>query len=219
MKFFLDTANIDEIKEANSWGILDGVTTNPSHIAKEGKKFLRLVEEICSILQDRDVCVEVTATDSEQIAREGREIARISKNIVVKVPMIKEGVKAIKVLSSEGIRINATLCFSAVQGLIAAKAGAFYISPFVGRLDAIGGDGMNLVAQIKQIYRQFGFTTKVLAAALRHPKHVLESALAGADVATMSFDIMAQLFFHPMTDIGLAQFLRDWEKSFKKLTA
>lgn len=212
MNFFLDTANVNEIREANSWGILDGVTTNPSHVSKERKKFLPLIEEICSIVHDKDVSVEVTATDFDGIAKEGREIARMSNNIVVKVPLIKEGVKAIKVLSGEGIRINATLCFSAVQALIAAKAGAFYISPFAGRLDEVGGDGMNLVRQIKQIYRQSDYTTKVLAAALRHPLHVLESALAGADVATMNFNIMEQLFHHPLTDVGLEKFLRDWEK-------
>lgn len=221
MKLFIDTANVAEIKEALSWGILDGVTTNPTHVSKEGRKFYPLVEEICSIFPEGEISVEVTATDYEGIVKEGREIAGLSKNILVKVPLIKEGIKAIKVLSQEGIKINCTLCFSAVQAMLAAKVGAYYISPFVGRLDAIGTNGMELIRQIRRIYDNYGFKTKVLSAALRHPIHVLESALAGADVSTMSFPIMQQLFEHPLTDNGLEQFLADWEKvpkgSIKKI--
>ena len=212
MKLFLDTANVSEIKEALSWGILDGVTTNPTHVAKEGREFYPLIEEICSIFPEGEISVEVTATDSKGIIKEARKIAALSKNILVKVPLIVEGIKAIKVLSQEDIKINCTLCFSAVQAMLAAKVGAYYISPFVGRLDAVGTDGMELIQQIRTIYDNFGFKTQVLAAALRHPLHVLDSALAGADVSTLSFPIMQQLFEHPLTDIGLKQFLVDWEK-------
>ena len=212
MKLFLDTANVAEIKEALSWGILDGVTTNPTHVSKEGQEFYPLIEEICSIFPDGEISVEVTATDSEGIIKEAKHIAALSKNILVKVPIIVEGIKAIKVLSRENIKVNCTLCFSAVQAMLAAKAGAYYISPFVGRLDTIGTNGMELVQQIRQIYDNFGFKTQVLAAALRHPLHVLDSALAGADVSTMSFPIMQQLFEHPLTENGLKQFLADWEK-------
>lgn len=212
MKFFLDTANVNEIKEAKSWAILDGVTTNPSHIAKEGREFIPLVEEICDILPDGDISVEVTSTDMQGILKESREFVKIKNNIVVKIPLIKEGIKAIHVLSQEGIRVNCTLCFSAVQALLAAKVGAAYISPFVGRLDAVGTDGLELVKQTRQIYDNFGYKTQVLSAALRNPMHVLESALAGADVATMGFAIMEQLFYHPLTDLGLEMFLNDWKK-------
>jgi len=212
MKFFLDTANVNEIKEAKSWAILDGVTTNPSHVAKEGREFIPLVEEICDILPEGDISVEVTSTDMNGILKEAREFVKIRKNIVVKIPLIKEGIKAINILSQEGVRINTTLCFSAIQALIAAKVGATYISPFVGRLDAIGTNGMELVKQIRQIYDKFGYKTQVLSAALRNPMHVLESALAGADVSTMGFGIMEQLFYHPLTDLGLEQFLNDWKK-------
>jgi len=212
MKLFLDTANVNEIREAKSWAILDGVTTNPSHIAKEGRAFIPLVEEICDILPEGDISVEVTATDMNGILKEAYDFVKIRNNIVVKIPLIKEGIKAIYVLSQEGIKVNCTLCFSAVQALLAAKVGATYISPFVGRLDAVGTDGMKLIMQIKQIYDNFGYETKVLSAALRNPMHVLESALAGADVATMGFAIMEQLFHHPLTDIGLEQFLNDWKE-------
>ena len=212
MKFFLDTANVIEIKEAKSWAILDGVTTNPSHVAKEGREFFPLVEEICDILPEGDISVEVTATDMKGILKEAREFVKVRKNIVVKIPLIKEGIKAIHALSQEGIRVNCTLCFSAVQALMAAKVGAAYISPFVGRLDAVGTDGMDLIKQTRQIYDNYGFKTQILSAALRNPMHVLESALAGADIATMGFEIMKQLFYHPLTDIGLEQFLNDWRK-------
>lgn len=212
MKFFLDTANVNEIKEAKSWAVLDGVTTNPSHVAKEGRGFIPLIEEICDIIPYGDVSVEVTSTDAEGMIKEAREFVKIRNNIVVKIPIIREGVKAISILSKEGIRINTTLCFSAMQALIAAKVGATYISPFVGRLDNAGTDGIELVRQIRSIYDQYGLKTQIISAALRHPKHVLESALAGAEIATMRFEILKQLFLHPLTDIGLEMFLNDWKK-------
>lgn len=211
MKLFLDTANIEEIREAKSWGILDGVTTNPSHISKEDKKFEDIIDEIFELFPDGEISVEVTATDFDGIVEEAHTIVEAHSNALVKVPLIKEGIKAIKVLSDEGIKINTTLCFSAVQAMLAAKAGSTYISPFVGRLDAIGTDGMQLVQDIRQIYDNFGMQTGILSAALRTPKHVLQSALAGADVATMNFEIMEKLFHHPMTDSGLEQFLNDWK--------
>ncbi|SHG58236.1 transaldolase [Fodinibius roseus] len=211
MKLFLDTANIEEIREAKSWGIIDGVTTNPSHVAKEGTKFEDLIDEIFELFPDGEISVEVTATDFDGIVKEAHTIVEAHENALVKVPLIKEGIKAIKVLSEEGIKINTTLCFSAVQAMLAAKAGATYISPFVGRLDAIGTDGIQLVRDIRQIYDNYGMETGILAAALRTPKHVLQSAVIGAEVATMNFEIMEKLFHHPMTDSGLEQFLDDWE--------
>ncbi len=211
MKFFIDTAKVEEIKEAASWGILDGVTTNPTHIAASGRKFMEVVEEICSIV-DGPISVEVGSTTVPEMAEEARRIARIHKNIVVKIPVTVEGIKAMHVLREDGIRINATLNFSPAQALIAAKVGAAYISPFVGRLDEIGHDGMELVHQIREIYDNYGYKTEIIVAAARTPLHVLEAALAGAEITTMCFDIMRQLFDHPMTDAGLAQFLKDWEK-------
>lgn len=210
MKFFLDTANIDEIREAKNWGILDGVTTNPSLVAKERKAFIPLIEEICDLVPEGDISAEVTATDFDGIVKEAHELAKLRKNIVVKVPLIKEGIKAVKVLSSEGIRINTTLCFSAVQALLAAKVGASYISPFVGRLDEAASDGMRLVRNIREIYDKSQYKTEILVAALRHPMHVLDAALAGAEVVTMPFGLLDKLFQHPMTDIGLKAFLKDW---------
>lgn len=211
MKFFIDTANINEIKEAASLGILDGVTTNPSLVAKEGRDFTELLKEICSIV-DGPVSAEVISVDKEGILKEARELAKIHPNIVVKVPLIKEGLKAVKILSQEGIKTNVTLCFSPSQALLAAKAGATYISPFVGRLDDISSNGMELIGQIVQIYRNYGFETQVLAASIRHPMHVVEAALYGADVATIPFKVIDQLFKHPLTDIGLDIFLKDWQK-------
>lgn len=211
MKIFLDTANKDEIREAYQWGILDGVTTNPSHVSKVDQVFFSLIEDICDLVPDGEISVEVTATDVEGILNEARILADMRENIVVKVPLIKNGIQAIKTLSSEGIRINTTLCFSAVQGLLAAKVGSTYISPFVGRLDKVGADGMELVRQLRTIYDNYGLNTGILAAALRHPKHVLGAALAGAEVATMNFSILQQLFHHPQTDSGLEAFLQDWE--------
>lgn len=211
MKFFIDTASIKEIKEAAALGILDGVTTNPSLVAKEGKNFRQLLDEILQIV-DGPVSAEVISTDYDGIVKEGRELAAIHKNIVVKVPLIKEGLKAVKTLSQEGINTNVTLCFSPSQALLAAKAGATYISPFVGRLDDISHDGMELISQIVQIYRNYGFTTEVLVASIRHPLHLVDAALIGADVATMPFNVIDKLFKHPLTDSGLENFLKDWKK-------
>jgi transaldolase len=216
MKIFLDTANIDEIKEAVSWGILDGVTTNPSLVAQEKKDFKELLQEICSIVEG-DVSAEVISTDFEGMVKEARELVKISDNIVVKIPLIKDGLKAVKFLKSEGIRANVTLCFSPTQAILAAKAGAYYISPFVGRLDDISSDGMNLIRQIVQIYKNYNFETKVLVASVRHPMHVVEAGLIGADVVTMPFKVLEQLIKHPLTDIGLERFLQDWKKSQAEL--
>jgi transaldolase len=211
MKFFIDTANIDEIKEAAALGILDGVTTNPSLVSKEGKDFRKLLDEILKIV-DGPVSAEVISTDYESIVKEGRDLASIHKNIVVKIPLIKEGLKACKTLTSEGIKVNVTLCFSPNQAILAAKAGATYISPFVGRLDDISTSGMDLISQIVQIYRNYNYKTQVLVASVRHPLHVVESALIGADVCTIPFDVIKKMFNHPLTDIGLEKFLSDWKK-------
>jgi transaldolase len=215
MKFFIDTANIKEIKEAASYGLLDGVTTNPSLVAKEGKNFRELLDEIIKIV-DGPISAEVVSTDYNGIMKEAKELAKIHKNIVVKVPLIKEGIKAVKSLSEEGINTNVTLCFSPSQALLAAKAGATYISPFVGRLDDISHDGMGLIQQILQIYRNYDFKTQVLVASIRHPLHLVDAALMGAHVATMPFDVIEKLFKHPLTDIGLEKFLSDWKKSNQK---
>lgn len=212
MKIFIDTANLDEIREANAMGILDGVTTNPSLVAKEGHKdFRSMLEKICAIV-DGDVSAEVVSTKADDILKEGRELAKIHKNIVVKVPLITEGLKAVKVFSEEGIRTNVTLCFSASQALLAAKAGAYIISPFVGRLDDISQNGMELIQQIVQIYGNYNYQTQVLVASVRHPLHVVDSALIGADIATMPFKVIEMLAKHPLTDIGLDKFLSDWKK-------
>ncbi|MCH7516503.1 MAG: fructose-6-phosphate aldolase [Bacteroidetes bacterium] len=211
MKFFIDTANIDEIKEAAALGILDGVTTNPSLVFKEGKDFRKLLDEILKIV-DGPVSAEVIATDYEGILKEAREYAAIHKNIVVKVPLIREGLKAVKTLSAESINTNVTLCFSASQALLAAKAGATYISPFIGRLDDISTSGMDLISQIVQIYGNYNFSTQVLVASVRHPLHLVEAALIGADVCTMPFAVIDKLFNHPLTDTGLKKFLSDWDK-------
>jgi transaldolase len=211
MKFFIDTANLDEIKEAASLGILDGVTTNPSLVSKEGKDFRKLLDEILKIV-DGPVSAEVISTDYEGILKEGRDLAKIHKNIVVKIPLIKEGLKACKTLTSEGIKVNVTLCFSPTQAILAAKAGATYISPFVGRLDDISTSGMELISQIVQIYMNYDYSTQVLVASVRHPLHVVEAALIGADVCTIPFDVINKMFNHPLTDIGLEKFLGDWKK-------
>jgi len=211
MKLFIDTALIDEIKEAWSWGILDGVTTNPTHVAASGKKFYDVIEEICAIV-DGPISAEAVSLNAEGIIKEAQDLSKIHKNIVVKVPVIREGIKAVKTLTEMGIRTNMTLNFSASQALLAAKVGAAYISPFVGRLDNINQVGMDLVRQIKQIYSNYGYETEIIVAAVRHPEHVLQSALIGADICTMRFDIMKMLYDHPMTDQGLEQFLKDWEK-------
>lgn len=211
MKFFIDTANIEEIKEAADLGILDGVTTNPSLVSKEGKDFRKLLDEILKIV-DGPVSAEVISTDYEGILKEGRDLASIHKNIVVKVPLIREGLKAVKTLTGEGIKVNVTLCFSPTQAILAAKAGATYISPFVGRLDDISTSGMDLISQIIQIYRNYDYKTEILVASIRHPMHVAEAALMGADVCTIPFDVIKKMFNHPLTDIGLDKFLNDWKK-------
>jgi len=211
MKFFLDTANLTEIKQAASMGILDGVTTNPSLAAKEESNFKDNIINICEVVNG-PVSAEVVATDYETMISEARELAALHKNVCVKIPMTRDGLKATKTLSGEGIAVNVTLCFSATQALMAAKAGATFISPFVGRVDDISSFGMNIISDIRTIYDNYGFETEILAASLRHPMHVLESALIGADVATMPYKVFDQLFNHPLTDIGLEKFLQDWEK-------
>ncbi len=211
MKLFIDTADVSQIKQAWSWGIIDGVTTNPSHVAKSGRKPSEVYREICDIV-DGPISLETVALDAEGIVKEGKELAKIHKNVVIKVPIIKEGLKAVKVLAAEGYKTNVTVTFSPIQALLAAKVGATYVSPFVGRLDAVGHDGMELVRQIKTIYANYGFETQIITAAARTPKHVLEAALAGSDTMTMSFDILEQLYNHPLTDVVLDMFLKDWAK-------
>lgn len=217
MKFFIDTADITEIKEANELGVLDGVTTNPSLCAKVGvNDFEGHIKKICDIVEG-DVSAEVISTTYDEIIEEGRALSTISENVVVKVPLIKDGIKAIKTFSNEGIKTNCTLCFSASQALIAAKAGATYISPFIGRLDDISSDGMNLISDIRLIYDNYEYETEILAASIRHPMHLFESARLGADVATMPLKVIDQLLKHPLTDIGLDKFLSDWEQLQKSL--
>lgn len=211
MKFFIDTANVEEIKKANELGMVDGVTTNPSLVSKEGREFKGLIKEICDIV-DGPVSAEVLSLETEGMIREARELAGLADNIVVKIPLIEEGLRAVKVLAQEGIKTNVTLCFSAVQALMAAKAGAAYVSPFVGRLDDISHMGMELVEQIITIYDNYGFDTEVIVASVRNPIHVLEAGLMGADIATIPFNVIQQLIKHPLTDIGLKKFLADWEK-------
>jgi len=211
MKFFIDTANLEEIRKANELGLLDGVTTNPSLISKEGREFKPLIKEICDVV-DGPVSAEVISTDADGMVKEARELSKLADNIVVKIPLIKEGLKAVKILSVEGVKVNVTLCFSAVQALMAAKAGATYISPFVGRLDDIGHIGMEIVEQILSIYENYGYDTEVIVASIRNPLHVLDTALMGADIATIPFKVMEQLIRHPLTDIGLERFLADWKK-------
>ncbi len=211
MKFFIDTANVEEIKTAEEWGLLDGVTTNPSLIAKEKRPFKDIVTEICSIV-DGPVSLEAVSMDAEGIISEARALSSISANVVVKAPMTLQGLKAVKALSAEGIKTNVTLVFSAVQALMAAKAGATYVSPFVGRLDDISHDGMELVRQILDIYDNYGFSTEVIVASVRHPLHVLDGALMGAHIATIPFKVLEQLSKHPLTDIGIDRFMKDWEK-------
>jgi transaldolase len=211
MKFFIDTANVQEIRKAASWGILDGVTTNPSLAAKEGKNFIELLKEICAVVPG-PVSAEVVSTTTEEMVKEGRELSRIAKNITVKIPCIAAGIPAIKTLSSEGIAINTTLIFSSTQALIAAKAGATYVSPFVGRLDDISTVGMDVVRQIRTIFDNYDFPTQILAASIRNPVHVVEAAMAGADIATMPFAVIEALVKHPLTDVGLKKFLDDWQK-------
>lgn len=213
MKFFVDTANLDEIREAADLGLLDGVTTNPSLIAKEGDvDFKTRIKEICEIVEG-DVSAEVTAVDYEGMLEQGRDLAKIADNVVIKCPLTWDGLKATKTFSDDGIKVNVTLCFSASQALLAAKAGAGYISPFIGRLDDISQDGMELIRQIVEIYDNYGFETEILAASIRHPMHIVDSALAGADVATVPFSVFKKIVKHPLTDKGLDAFLADWKNS------
>jgi len=216
MKIFLDTADVGELKEGVAMGILDGCTTNPSLIAKEKRPFRPLVEEICSVVPG-PVSLEVVATDEEGMVKEGKELAQIAPNVVVKCPLTKDGLKAVRRLTREGIKVNQTLCFSATQALLSAKAGATYVSPFLGRLDDIAHVGMDLIRQILEIYGNYGFQTQVLAASIRNPLHVVDAALAGAHVATMPFAVLEQLLKHPLTDIGLKKFLDDWNKAGVKM--
>ena len=211
MKFFIDTANTDEIKQAVSLGMVDGVTTNPSLVSQVNKPFEDLILEICEIV-DGPVNAEVVSTDAEGMLAEGRKLAALHENIVVKVPLIPEGLKATKIFSAENIKTNVTLCFSSSQALLAAKAGASYVSPFVGRLDDISETGMDLIQDIMTIYENYGFTTEVIVASIRNPLHVVEAALIGADIATIPFKVIDQLAKHPLTDIGLEKFLSDWKK-------
>ncbi len=218
MKFFLDTANLDELKAGARWGIIDGVTTNPSLIAKEGNPIEEQIRKICNII-DGDVSAEVVATDTDGMLTQGRSLAKIHKNVVVKVPLTRDGIRACSTFHKEGIRVNVTLCFSAGQALLAAKAGATYISPFVGRVDDIGWNGMDMVRDIVHIYKNYGFTTQVLAASLRSPTHVIEAAKAGAHVGTIPLKVVDSLFNHPLTDKGMDQFLKDYAKVFDKAPA
>lgn len=215
MKFFLDTANLDELRKGASWGIVDGVTTNPTLIAKEGRALEEQVRKICDIV-DGDISAEVVATEFAAIVEEGRRLAKIHKNVVVKCPLTRDGIRGTAALSKEGIRVNVTLCFSPGQALLAAKAGAYFISPFVGRLDDVGSTGMDLVRSIIEIYKNYGFKTQVLAASLRSPTHVIDAALAGAHIGTMPFKVLDMLFNHPLTDKGLDQFLKDYNKVFQE---
>jgi transaldolase len=214
MKFFIDTANIDEIKEAHAMGMVDGVTTNPSLIAKEGRVFEDVIKEISEIV-DGPISAEVISLDAPGMVKEARELAKIHKNIVIKVPMTVEGLKATRQLSDEKIKTNVTLIFSPLQALMAAKAGATYVSPFVGRLDDVSHDGMQLVEQIVEIFANYAYDTEIIVASVRNPLHVLDSALAGADIATIPFNVLSKLASHPLTDKGLKAFLADWEKAKK----
>jgi transaldolase len=215
MKFFLDTANVKEIQEAASLGLLDGVTTNPSLVAKEGRSFKEVLLEICNIV-DGPISAEVVSLEADAMVKEGKGLAKIHKNIVVKVPLIAEGLKATKRMAAEGIKVNVTLCFSPTQALLAAKAGAWCVSPFIGRLDDISSNGMELIRQILTIYRNYDFKTQVLVASVRHPQHVVEAALAGGHICTMPFSIFQQMVKHPLTDSGLKKFLADWDAQAKK---
>ncbi len=214
MKFFIDTANVDEIRDAHAMGMVDGVTTNPTLIAKSGRDFREVIAEICEIV-DGPVSAEAVSLDAEGMIAEARDLAKIHKNIVVKIPMTVDGLKAVGVLSAEGISTNVTLVFSSLQALMAAKAGATYVSPFVGRLDDLASDGMEIIEQIVTIYNNYGFQTEIIVASIRNPIHVLESALIGADIATIPYDVIRKLAAHPLTDKGIQAFLADWDKRKK----
>lgn len=209
MELYIDTANLDEIRQAHDMGVLDGVTTNPSLISKEGADFHARLEEICKIVAG-PVSAEVVSTDHDGMIAEADELAKIAPNIVIKLPSIVEGLKACRTLSERGVKVNMTLCFQVMQAMLVAKAGAFLVSPFVGRVDDISGDGMEIIQQIRQVYDNYGYDTKVLAASIRHPQHMVQAALIGADVATVPFKVIEQLMKHPLTDIGLEKFLADW---------
>jgi len=211
MEIFLDTANIEEIRKGVAWGIVDGVTTNPTLVSKENAVFEERIKEICETVKG-PVSAEVVSTDYEGMVKEAREIADLSEFVVVKIPLIPDGIRAIKTLSKEGIKTNATLVFSPLQALLAAKAGATYVSPFIGRMDDIGNTGMDIVQEIEVIFSNYGYETKIIVASVRHPQHVLEAGLIGADVVTMPFEVLEKMFKHPMTDIGLERFLNDWKK-------
>lgn len=211
MQFFLDTGNVDEIKQALDWGILDGVTTNPSLISKTGRPFMEVAKEIVKLV-DGPVSLETVSLDAEGMVREGRMLSELGDNVVVKIPMTPEGVKAIQVLESEGIPVNVTLVFSPAQALIAAKAGATFVSPFIGRIDDVSGEGMKLIREVRTIFDNYDIDTEIIVASVRHPMHVVEAALIGADICTMPFDVMRKLFNHPLTDKGIDLFLKDWEK-------
>jgi transaldolase len=214
MKFFLDSANLEELKKASAWGVIDGVTTNPSLIAKEGVPVEDQVRRICELF-DGDVSAEVVSTTAREMVDEGRQLARIHKNVVVKIPLIEEGIKAVSILSKDSIRTNVTLCFSAAQALMAAKAGAYIVSPFIGRIDDLGWPGMDLIRDIVTIYSNYGFKTQVLAASIRGALHVVEAAKAGSHIATLPYKVLQQLFHHPLTEKGLEQFLADHRKAFE----
>ena len=218
MKIFLDTANLEELRNAADWGIVDGVTTNPTLIAKEGRPIEEQIAKICEIV-DGDISAEVVSIEAAKMIPEGRGLAKIHKNVVVKLPLTRDGIHACSVLSKEGIRINVTLCFTSAQALLAAKAGAYIISPFVGRLDDIGLDGMRLIHDVVQIYKNYGYKTQILAASLRTTNHVIEAAKAGAHIGTMPFKVLDALFSHPLTDKGIETFLKDWGKVFQEVSA
>lgn len=215
MKFFIDTANLSEIREAVSLGIIDGCTTNPTLLSKEKGSYKEILKEICSIVEG-PVSAEVVSLEAPGMVKEGKELSKIADNIIIKVPCIREGIKAMGLFKKEGIQTNATLCFSANQALLVAKAGATYVSPFVGRIDDVGNPGMDLIRDVVQVYRNYGFTTQVIVSSVRHPMHVYEAALIGAEVATIPFKVLEQLIKHPLTDTGIKSFLADWEKVQKK---
>lgn len=215
MKIFLDTANINEIKQGMEWGIIDGVTTNPTLIAKEDADFEKTIKKICELVQG-PVSAEVISTKWDEMVEEARKLALIDEHIVVKIPMTSDGIRAVKVLSAEGIKTNVTLIFSANQALLAAKVGATYVSPFIGRIDDNGNDGLKLLEEIMQIYTNYGFETEVIAASVRHPMHVIEAAMIGVDIATIPFEVLKKMFLHPLTDVGISRFLKDWEEYKKR---
>jgi len=216
MKIFLDTANLEEIKKGVEWGIVDGVTTNPTLISKEGAEFKQRVKEICDLVKG-PVSAEVVSLDYEGMVREARELAQISEYVVIKIPMTPDGIKAVKTLSAEGIKTNVTLVFSPAQAILAAQAGATYVSPFVGRMDDLSNDGMRMLGEIVEIYNNYGFETEIIAASIRHPMHVVEAALMGVDIVTIPFAVLERLFKHPMTDLGIERFMEDWKKYLENL--